>query len=184
MVEGGVRGGGREWWRGGCVVGREWWRWALVAVRAWWRWALEAVHVPWCWALVCWRRWRCVVVLGHPFVIHWGARGGERREERGARNGERVEEGGGRGGVVPWSPFACACWGIITVHMCWVLITIRACWCWALIHSSSVMFVLHWLVIRGHVAGCLWLQVSLCCRCPRLRIVSCHIVVFMCRGWC
>ena len=63
-----------------------------------------------------------------------------------------MEEGGGRGGAVPWSPFARACWGIITIHVCWVLVAVRPCWCWALIRSSSVMFVLHSLVIHGHVA--------------------------------
>ena len=87
----------------------------------------------WCWALICWHRWRRVVILGHPFVICWGGRGGEGREERGgrggegreerggrgeegreergARGGEQVKEGGGCGGVVPWSLFARAVLG-------------------------------------------------------------------------
>ena len=81
-------------------------------------------------------------------------------------------------------PFMHACWGIVTVHMCWVLIAVRVCWCWALIHLSSVVFILHSLVIGGCVAGRLWLQVSSHCCCPHLDVVSCHIIVFTCCGWC
>ena len=89
----------------------------------------------------------------------WGGKGGGRSEGWGASGG---------GGRAWW------CGSLVTVH---------ACWCWALVRSS-VMFILCLLVVRGRVAGRLWLQVSSRWRCPHLRVVSCCIVVFMCRGWC
>ena len=89
----------------------------------WWHWALVAVCARWCWALICWRRWRHVVVLG--VAVH-------------------------------------ACWVLVAVRACWALVAVRTCWCWAFV---SVMFVFRSLVVRGGLAGRLWLWVSssACC---------------------
>ena len=159
-------GGGREWWRGGegvvALGARRCLRMVVLGARS----CVRAVVLgPRLLASCCHPRASVRRLLGSE---GWGASGG--------------------GGRAWW------CSSLVTIHVCMLGHCRRSRMLGPRRRSRMLVlgpcpFVvcrvrLRSLVVCGCVAGRLWLQVSSRRRCPCLRIVSCHIIIFSCCGWC